>query len=74
MKKEGVLVISYTKSGGIFNQDYSIKTYSYSVSEIIKSLKRNNLEINILRRGSKKTEYVPYKESAEIYEIIAKNK
>lgn len=72
MKKRGLLVITYTFSGGIFNQKYPLKLWRHRLSNLINLLEKNNFEIVFVRNGGKETSHVPYKEKVKIYELIAR--
>jgi len=72
LKPTGLIAISYTKSGGIFKQDYKIKIFSYSLKDLKEIFKENNLKAIETKRGDKYSSHVPYKTPVETYQFILK--
>lgn len=75
LTREGLLMLSYTASGGIFNQpNIRVQKYQHNINEIKRMLQNNGLEIVSLEGGSGVATHVPYESQNEAYDILAKRK
>lgn len=70
LDEKGLIAISYTVSGGIFNQNLNIEKYSHSIKFLRGLFRENGLKIKMIRKGCKDTTHVPYKSKVEVYELI----
>ncbi|MGD9275898.1 MAG: class I SAM-dependent methyltransferase [Candidatus Pacearchaeota archaeon] len=70
LKKNGLIIISYTQSGGIFSQNLNIKKYKHSIEFLKKLFSENGLKTKMIRKGCENTTHVPYKCKVKTYELI----
>jgi len=72
LKRNGKLVVSYTASGGIFEQTQIIlSAYQHTLDAVVADIEENGLNILDIMFGEKKTTHVPYSGKTEVYELIA---
>ncbi len=75
LTKEGLVMLSYTASGGIFDKpDIHVPKYKHHIDEIRQTFQDNGLEILLLDGKSGVTTHVPYVNQNETYDILAKRK
>ena len=75
LTNEGLAMISYTASGGIFDkQDIHVPKYKHAIDEIRQTFQNNGLEIVLLEGKSGVATHVPYENPNETYDILIKRK
>lgn len=75
LANEGLAMISYTASGGIFDKPgIHVPKYKHTIDEIRHTFQNNGLEIVLLEGKSGVATHVPYENPNETYNIIIKRK
>ncbi len=73
LTNEGLAMISYTASGGIFDRpDIDVPKFRHTIGEIRQTFRNNGLEIVSLEGKSGVATHVPYANPNETYEILVK--
>jgi SAM-dependent methyltransferase len=69
----GILIINYTSSGGVFTQpEINVPKYQHSIATVSHLLKTSGLKITSLYEGEKTSTHVPYRVPVNTYNILAK--
>ncbi|HBU06944.1 MAG TPA: hypothetical protein DEB09_02580 [Candidatus Magasanikbacteria bacterium] len=75
LTNEGLVMVSYTASGGIFDKsDIHVLKYKHAIDEIRQTFQNNGLEIVLLEGKSGVATHVPYENPNETYGILIKRK
>ncbi len=71
----GVLMITYTASGGIFSRpEVDVEKFQHPAQVVREELQRTGLDIVFFQQGTNKSVYTPYQATAEIYDILAQKR
>ena len=70
LKERGVVLISFTSEGGVFNQEsVDVKKYSYQI-EYIKNILDKYFTKIIITEGATESKFVNYTQKAKTYDIF----
>jgi hypothetical protein len=71
LTQNGLAMLSYTASGGIFEQpDIDVPKYQHTIDQVINALEITGLEIVTISEGSKTSLNVPYQVPNETYDLV----